>query len=611
MSTTNTTTGTTTYTTSSNPLHINNTNSDNFNNNNNFNNDNFNNNNFNSDNFNNNNFNNDNFNNNNFNNDNFNNNNDNSNISSNHSNTSSNTSSSTSSITSSNHSNNSSAAHDSYMIDIAGIKYELTGRKARHFFYRSRSDFINDFKGMNINEYKIPFDEIEYILKKYMSPRISKKEQQKMIESGDDKDKLIKILESRADRLLNSISIKGPIVTVIPLQKSHNKLLELIREIKEYKSSDIPNTTNINNSVINIMEIDEDHLIECILEMSWLLLDTESDTQNKDVWSKYIKDFDKIRLQDIIKLVKKRGMKPHRIPTNYFDTIINNMPEANKENKENIKERIEILLNIIILKRYYDMGKSHEKNENKDTLMYGGAHVTIFNKPIGNVMNPIFEYFKVLYDPIYTFLEGSISSYILHKNHLHKIKNVIIPSLLTLHHICNNIKKYGAYRIINMDDDVISFINHIIHDTKNADVAFNDKIFQLPKIYLSTLLYKSNIHEYPNTLHNIQLYTGNNITFNNSKNTSIFNEITSFFNKNNIYLVHTNSTNIPINLYEINFNKVDMYSQHIVSKKLNNNYLNTKTPRLFLNSVMSLHNNFNNALITLSIFIAFKELVSK
>ena len=99
-----------------------------------------------------------------------------------------------------------------------------------------------------------------------------------------------------------------------------------------------------------------------------------------------------------------------------------------------------------------------------------------------------------------------------------------------------------------------------------------------------------------------------------TKNTEINNELKSFFNKKDVYILNSQSSqlnkNIPITLYEIDFSKIDMYTPNIKIKKLQNNFLNTKTPDLFLDNLISLKNvTFNNAELALSIFIAFKEII--
>ena len=464
----------------------------------------------------------------------------------------------------------------------------------------------------------------------------------KMIEANQkEKNMLIDILEKRAKILLDSIKLQNQIVTTIPLKNRYKALLAFIKEIKKYVS---PNGTicpseDTIEGVNKIIALDRDCLIEFVLELSWLLLNPDHVYNDiKTYWKDKIENLDNISLQEIVSIVKSSGIESPAIPMNYFTNISTltdeNGSKENKAieaNKANMKRRIEILLNIMVLQKYYDRvdtnseekeeeEKEEEEKEEEDeekeiynppfggpssstikgsTIQGGGQRsMSVFNKPLINVMNPIFKYFEVLYDPIYSFIDHSIVSHTQHMDS-HTIENIIIPSLLMIHHICNNITKNGTYRIVNINKDVITFINHIITNTE-AD----NKHFQLPKVYLSTLLNKSNVHTYPNTLDYIQLFTvGNNLNV-NSKH-----RVTSFFNNKHLYIIKSKEE-IPLDLYEIDFNRVDMYSPTIKNKKLNNKYLNTKTPEK-ISDVVSLSNNFNNAQLTLSIFIAFKELMSK
>ena len=535
-------------------------------------------------------------------------------------------------------------------IDIAGIKYDLEKTKGRHFLYRSSRDFEKDFKGIHIPN--VTFNQMKHILTKYMSATLYKSEQKQMLEMDDEERKLlIKILTQRAKILLNSIKSKNTIVTTIPLRKSHTELLEFIRDITKYTSVKKP-SADIINSIHRIIQLDRDSLIEFVLELSWLLLNPDDTyTTIKDFWKKKIENLDNIKLQDIIYMVKKTGLTPAKMPKNHFKNM-NKLSPKNEKYKDIMKTRIEILLNIMVLQRYYDFGmnakdededeeeyedegdeeeegegeeegdeeegeglydekeeneyeendeKEEEENEKRKRKRSGGNRgaMNVFNKPLGNVMSPIFEYFKVLYDPVYSSIDTIIRSYTDNMDS-HTIEKIIIPSLLTIHHICNNIKKDGTYRIINMNDDVITFINNIIKHTE-----LDNKAFQLPKVYLSTLLHKSNVYTYPDTLEYVQIFTvGNNLNVNSTRY-----KATSFFNNKNLYIIKSKEE-IPFDLYEIDFNGVDMYSPTIKNKKLNNKYVNTKTPEK-MSDVISIRNNFNNSQLTLSIFIAFKELMSK
>ena len=247
----------------------------------------------------------------------------------------------------------------------------------------------------------------------------------------------------------------------------------------------------------------------------------------------------------------------------------------------------------------------------------GGSKLTMFNKSLDSAMSPIFDHFKSLYDPIYSFLQKSVTAYT--KGDSHNTKTNVIPLLLTLHHICSNIREHGMYRITNINNDILLFVNHIItHTEKNTNKKINKQLLTLPKVYLSTLFNKTSTYKPPTSIPYVQLFTyENNLNIQQNdltKNTEINNELKSFFNKKDVYILNSQSSqlnkNIPITLYEIDFSKIDMYTPNIKIKKLENNFLNTKTPDLFLDNLISLKNvTFNNAELALSIFIAFKEII--
>ena len=264
-------------------------------------------------------------------------------------------------------------------------------------------------------------------------------------------------------------------------------------------------------------------------------------------------------------------------------------------------------------------------------------------------MMPLFDYFKVVFDPIYSLIEASFKEY---SGTNDKIKKVVIPEITTLLHICNNLNPgetteggqntYGIYRIKNVDSEIITFINTMLNQTTSylemfgADDAqknlFNRQLFQLPKVRLTTLLNKFvNSEKYldPDFIPYIQLFTvGGNMTYikkdkfiNPTKpnmTEEVFESVLNFFTPNDLYIVCTKSENIreniPINLYEIDFDSVDIEEKGLKIDNLPNNYFNKNKPDdLYLEDIITLspYVVFNDAELALSIFIAFKELMPK
>ena len=615
----------------------------------------------------------------------------------------------------------------SYKINLAGILYNLNYENDISYLSRGIRSFLKDFQKITLNNKntnplkpmsnntkkalkKLNFDHnvisihyILYILTKYFNPEISKKTMLKMIKSDQCENEILTIiLKERARKIYNTIRFNNErynghitnhrVVANIPYEKSHRAILTLIEDIADIDVHVFNETSK--KLITNLVDLNEYYIIESILELAWFLEHPEASAIDAlSFWSKKVKELDKIRIIDIIYMIKEKSTifkLPHDV--NKLDNIMENrllmmlhilcLQRLNKKTRpkeicgdtrinkyegnsdgegdegdgkedegdgkvegdkadgkedegdadEGEGEENKNSENKIILRQKKELNKltSEQKVRNlqksrvnrftdkmRAKFAGGGSKLHMFNKPIDSAMSPIFDKCKSLYDPIYSFLQKSVTTYT--KGDSHNTKTNVIPLLLTLHHICSNIREHGMYRIININNDIVLFINHIItHTENNTNKKINKQLLTLPKVYLSTLFNKSSTYKPPTSIPYVQLFTyENNLNIQPNdltKNTEINNELKSFFNKKDVYILNTQSSqlnkNIPIALYEIDFSKIDLYTPNIKINKLENNFLNTKTPDLFLDNLISLKNvTFNNAELALSIFIAFKEII--
>ena len=227
----------------------------------------------------------------------------------------------------------------------------------------------------------------------------------------------------------------------------------------------------------------------------------------------------------------------------------------------------------------------------------------------------------------------------------------MIPQLTTVLHICNNLNPsetttsglntYGVYRIKNVDETLITFMNNMIASTDTyvssvGDDAkrniFNRQLFHLPKVRLSSLLNKfvdPTKYSDPDSIPYIQLFTvGGNLRliekdkFMNSTKPEmteeVFKAVNEFFAPTDLYILCTKSDNvkenIPMNMYEIDYDNVDVGETGIQIDNISNNYFNkNKKPELYLENLVTLlpYVVFNDAELALSILILFKELMPK
>lgn len=563
------------------------------------------------------------------------------------------------------------------MIDVGGMKYYMGNLKPVELAYRSRSEFKNTF-GSD--------PRIEYILRKYMHPEIRSK-RKLTFSNPSEKNELIKILELRAQQLKNSTEFSSSLLKNTVFQKSYLEVQKLIQDLKgvEFKGADdssisLPDTIQCTKPK-TIKDIPEDRLFELILELSWLLL--HPDQVPKDVqcsWSTLIKQLDTLRLGDIMTMIRdeqeKKGIQSELKPLNYLTkiniaktskapTIKNALIEAKNmaieledENaKKALQDRIKILLNLLEVKKYLNNSLPVDDSRMKIidsnaasiisrkmiTNPLRGGKVDALYKPLAIAMRPMYTYFKKVYDPMYSFIESSITSY---------TKQLSIPSLVTALHLCNNLTInrikypdrdiYGMYRIINIDNDIFQFIKHMIDSTHSYlhklytpeyKNNFIKDIFELPNVRLSTLIDKnSSILDFNKQLTivpSIQFY----IVQNNFKIPSeddflnpnkpyrtkdVLNELNSFFTSDNLYILFTKpetaKENIPINMFEIDFNKMDIERNKMIINDLPDNYFNKhKFDSIYLDDLITFEEylHFNDAELALSIFIGFKELMPK
>ena len=544
------------------------------------------------------------------------------------------------------------AAFDPYSnlpqtVDIGGDIYILGPEKPVNGAFKSRNKFQNTFGTDR---------ETERLLRKYMNYSVGSKKHL-VFDPPEDKQALLKILKLRANALKSSKEYTSSTLINAIFTKSYNNIIKLIQQLEGSGSTNIKvEDKACATTKKKIKAMTEDDKFHMILEMAWNLLHPDKVPSEIGCdWAKLVKELERLRVGDIVKQIHEAqtqsGVEPSKNALNYFkkinmqtvaksETIKNAFDQAKQfatdiqgeTATEDIKKRLKSLIEILEMKKYLAKGSPIDEDGLKRSMinnpMKGGGPLT---KPLGAAMNPLFDYFKVIYDPIYSFLQESIQKYRTEK------KEIIIPQLTTLLHISNNLKdtKYGVYRITNVDKELLEFIKFMINETKshiskyNTDdkkSTFNKQIFKLPKVRLSSIsdIALSNAtYKDPTTLPFIQFFImGANINHLPISNTDTnkANAVKDFYQEGNIYMVYTDSKhiyeNIPTNVYDIHYGEVDV-TTNIKIDNLPENYFNkNKDSTLsdtYLEKLLNItqYAAYNDAELALSIFIALKELMPK
>ena len=565
------------------------------------------------------------------------------------------------------------------VVDIGNDRYFMGAQKPIELGFKDRTDYIKSFSDNS---------RTEFLIRKYLY--ISLKGKKRLVfEDPKEKAELIAILQKRAKKIESSNEFTSSTLKNTLLQRSYLNIQRLIQELEgpDYKGFKFPSLPDISLPCTKakkyIRTIPENRLYQLILEIAWYLLHPDDVPEKvKCDWAKTIKQLDTLRIGDLVINEKQNGNNVS--PSNYFKrinlssvvkskTLVNALDQAREMAQQiegttandNMKERLQTLINILEIKKYLSDDLPIDKDRVKiidvpaatsisnsliSNPMKGGAGAgagKALDKPLGIAMRPLFNYFKVVFDPVYSLLESSIDTY----SKKTDIQKVMIPQLTTVLHICNNLNPsetttsglntYGVYRIKNVDETLITFMNNMIASTDTyvssvGDDAkrniFNRQLFHLPKVRLSSLLNKfvdPTKYSDPDSIPYIQLFTvGGNLRliekdkFMNSTKPEmteeVFKAVNEFFAPTDLYILCTKSDNvkenIPMNMYEIDYDNVDVGETGIQIDNISNNYFNkNKKPELYLENLVTLlpYVVFNDAELALSILILFKELMPK
>jgi hypothetical protein len=388
--------------------------------------------------------------------------------------------------------------------------------------------------------------------------------------------------------------------------------------------------SSCKTSIGKLKEIPSDKRILMILELLWLLSHPDKITTAEEcTWAEKVAELPTMRLTDVTKKLTQD---------------VKNIDELSKGVSDKadagiaIRERVEQLLGVYGIT---NMMKESEKGAATATAMAtamapapveqaGGRMSTKFDIALGYAMNPLFNFIKSKYDPIYGFLELCFK-----KSHAKKSK--IIPGLLTLLHISNYFISskhhqdkslhYGIYRIRSVHKDLVQFItshlncsaSHIEKMSAIKQKTFLEILHKIFPIRISSLPKQKSVSPFviDKEIPTVRFMTLNgNLTIppfelfykkgTDSEKEACYQSMTNFFTKDDIYMVYSPSEEIPMNLYEIDFSEIDTTDQTI-SIKTPITYFSTHQNTHFQDfATVNEHAIYTNAELALSIFISLK-----
>jgi hypothetical protein len=535
-------------------------------------------------------------------------------------------------------------------IDVGGELYYLGTEKPVELAYKSRKDFLNNFSNN---------PSTEYLLRKYLYSTIQPRKPYRF-DSEEEKAKLLQILEARANKIKSSMEFTSSVLKNTQLQRVYLGILNLIQDIKgpqpEPWSLGIT-LPNVSEGIVpckaaqkyikesKILE-DKERVYRLVLEMAWFLLHPEAVPKDTECeWARLVKKLDQLRIGDIRSTSIPDKSAP--VPLNHFKAV--NLDKIKNSDKLNtlldeakavaskieggrasteMKNRVESVLKVTEFNKF--LNKSALESDTTKIIdvsrykFHGGNQNSVLNKSMAEAIRPLFSYFKITYDPIYSLLESSI------KQNSSNLEKILLPQLSSVLHICNNLPEsdcYGVYKVTNVDQELITFFNRVLNatssylnkleDDKERNL-FNKQVSALPKMRLTTFLrnYTDGYRDRPDTY--IQFFIlGNNLIKPTEKKTEekTLEALNNFFVDGNLYVVCSKANsifdNIPLRVSEIKFSDVDITDNNIQINKLADNYFNKNKFQLDDLLELKRYTTYNEAELALSVFIGLKELISR
>jgi hypothetical protein len=443
-----------------------------------------------------------------------------------------------------------------------------------------------------------------------------------LFDQPSDRLQLIKIIKKRIQQLNESNEMTSNIVKNIPIQRFHAQLHDivlptLLKDV-QLKKTMVPKLT-------------ENEIFQIILEISWYLTHPNEVPQAiQKEWTVVLEQLKEQRITDLVQTIrqleKERGLPQEDKPIRYFKKL--DMDEVTSSStlegalerikqmatvvnaepiKPQMEQRLKNLVNVLQLKHYID--KSDPINDSGIPIVntkrlssnliinprgdmsaapqQGGQAkvISTLSSPLGQAMLPIFDYLRILYDPIYSILEKGITP---------SVQRAVLPHLLLLLHLCNEFnspsipvkREFGLYHIHNLSEEAVRFLSEQIQKLDQATYEmktdeereiFRRQIFQLPNLRLRSLIKNdgtlpTGVNQQLSVFHLQFFVVGVNLLLpsteefqksNPDMDTSVYPILRSAFPNGTVFLAYTDASttykDVPLSLFQVDYQalKVD------------------------------------------------------
>jgi len=520
------------------------------------------------------------------------------------------------------------------VVDVGGQLFDLKADSNVNSGFYGREAFDRIFGNKSVY-HDLP---VKRLLQTYLPVHQTIRDIQ--FESQEDYDMLLKVLRLRANQLHTSSEYQSHVVRNIPIKKYEARLLEIIQELK--------GTRKVKKVEVAKLSHDEIfHLV--LEMAWYLANPGKVPEEMQKEWSAMLEKLDKPTLADILELIhakeRAQGQKPEDHPLQYFKKLdmgafvgAETLEQAKARVVEDataplvekaplsadMRTRFSDLLTTLRMKGWIDDRVDVDTDDGKyisyiddhmisNPLTPGGEGPTkggaeekkrtnkrnngsnrnkrkkgassMFDIPLGQAILPIFDYLRILFDPVYSMLEQATPR---------SVKRGLFPHLLLLLHLCNELQtppagrtfEYGLYHIKNIPHLLVGFLKDQLKETENyildkplegERLAFQKQLFHLPKVRLRSLLRNNGglptMADEQHSIFHLQFFVvGENLLpleddgafkkRNPTVDSKVYDEIRKTWIPGQVFLAFTDSgtttENIPFRFFEVDYEVLDV-----------------------------------------------------
>lgn len=401
-----------------------------------------------------------------------------------------------------------------------------------------------------------------------------------MFASIDDKTALQSVFRIRMNQLMKEIQDYG---VAHPTEKDALFLSHKRRVIARLQ--DMIEAMNASPGLQVTLHLNPRDQYLLLLEVAWQL--SHPSDAISSTWKYHLDAIHRLRLQELPQEIRAIQDQQAVQPRNVFERVP--APDSVMvQGNPALQHRIKALLTIL----HVQQALGQEPNEPKEPgVQSGGSMDPLFRR----AMLPLFDHFRVMFDPIYSMLES---------NHLTSQSSLsssrLFVSLSLLFYMCHHLHRRSSdrhvdciYRVRHLPAAVLSFFHEQLRGTRtyvkglssSKKREFVQQLTRLPAVRLSSLPAGHTSFSFYLLNENMTLPTAQewvDPTYSN-RTTAVHDALSEFFTDRHLYVVCGDTHHVPLRIRDVDgrsLRKDDVRVDPLYSHRLN------RTP-LFLDEIVT------------------------